>query len=134
MSGLLITASLIGEFAPFVALVPAGQFDLWDLPQGTPLPSAVGTRISRTEHQFLAAQSAWLVTERVQWTVRAANGEQRQAILKAVRDACRDRVGAIAGYAGVAVLLAGEGPDFKDADAAIYMGSTDLRVSFTEPA
>lgn len=134
MSGLLITAALLGDHAPFTALVPNDNWDLWKLPEGTGLPSTVGKRVSRIEHQFLAAQQAYLVTERVQWTVRSSSGEERAAILKAIRDANRDKTGTIAGFAGVAVLLAGDGPDFDDDDAAIYMGSTDLRVSFTEPA
>ena len=134
MSGLEIIGALLDAYQPFGALVPSGNFDFWQLPTGAGVPSVVGTRISRTEVPFLSVQSVQLVTERTQWTVRANSGAERGAILRAIRDACRTKTGSIAGYDGVAVLLAGDGPDFKDDEAALYMGSTDIRVSFREPA
>lgn len=134
MSGLEIVGALLDAHAPFGSLVPVGNFDFWELPQGTGLNSVVAHRLSRIEVQFLSAQSQTLVTERIQCTVRAGSGAAREAVLTAIRDGCRDKTGTIAGKLNVSVLLAGDGPDFKDDDAAIYMGSTDLRVSFTEPA
>ena len=134
MTGVEITGDLMAAAPAFAAAVPAGNFDYWDLPQGTGLPSVLLTRVSRVERQFLAAQPWQMVTERVQATVRAGSGAEREAILRTIRDACRDKRPTVQGLANVAVLLLGDGPDFKDDEAAIYMGSTDLRVSFTEPA
>ncbi len=134
MSGIAIVGSLLHASAPLIAQVPAGQIDAWELPQGTPLPSIVITRVSRTKRQFLAAQSVWMMTERIQATVRASNGAQRETIIDLIERACADRIGTIAGFASVAVLLAGTGPDFMDDAASIFMGSTDLRVSFNKPA
>lgn len=134
MTGIAITGELLAADAAFSAGVPAGNWDFWDLPQGTGLPSVLLTRVSRVEKQFLGAMPYQMVTERIQATVRSSSGEEREAIRKAIRNACRDKVGTIAGLSGVAVKLAGDGPDFKDPDAAIYIGSVDLRVSFNEPA
>lgn len=132
MSGVAIAGELLRANAALLAIVPAAQIKAWMLPEGTPNPSIVVTRVSRTKQQFLAAQAVWLVTERVQVTIRSSNGTQRQAILKAGERACADRTGTIAGFANVAVLLAGAGPDFMDDPATIFMGSFDLRVSFNE--
>ena len=133
MTGVEIVGDQLAADAAFAAAVPADQFDYWDLPQGTGVPSVLLTRVSRNEHPFLAAQPQRLVTERVQATVRAGSGAEREAILKTIRNACRDKLPVVDGVFNVSLLLAGDGPDFKDDEAAIYMGSTDLRVSFTEP-
>ena len=133
MSGVLIAGELLGSTASLTSVVPAAQIRAWKLPQGSPLPSILVTRVSRVKQQFLAAQRVWLVTERVQVTVRASNGVQREEIIRLVERACADRTGPIAGFAAVAVLLAGAGPVFQDDAAEIFMGSTDLRVSFNEP-
>ncbi|WCT75034.1 hypothetical protein PQ455_07415 [Sphingomonas naphthae] len=134
MSAVEIIGAVLAADAAFVAAVPEGQFDYWDLPQGTPLPSVLLTEISRVEPPALSGKTLGPVIERIQATVRANSGEERKAILDLIRDACRGRTGTIAGCLNVAVLLAGDGPQFKDADAAIYIGSTDLRVSFIKPA
>ena len=134
MSGLTIVGALLDDHAPFGVAVPASNFDLWKLPQGAGLPNVVGTRVSRVEKQFLSAQTMRLVTERIQLTVRANSGEEREAITATIRDACREKTGTIAGFTNVAALLAGDGPDFEVEDEAIYIGSTDVRVTFVEPA
>jgi hypothetical protein len=134
VSGVDVVGQLLAADDAFTAAVPEGNWDYWDLPQGTGLPSVLLTRVSRAERQFLAAQPQQMVTERVQATVRAGSGADREAVLTAIRDACRDKRPPVTGLSDVSVLLAGDGPDFKDDEAAIYMGSTDLRVSFTKPA
>lgn len=134
MSGVLIVGELMRAFQPLTAEVPVAQIKAWKVPQGTPLPSVVLTRVSRAARQLLAEEAFRLVTERVQGTAHAASGLQREAILKLMRRACADKRGTIAGFTNVSVLLAGGGPDFMDDAASIFMGSEDLRVSFNEPA
>jgi hypothetical protein len=134
MTGVEIVGDLLAIDTAFGAAVPAGNFDYWDLPQGTGLPSVLLTRVSRTERLFLSAQPQNLVADRVQATVRASSAAEREAILATIRDACRHKHPTAQGVSNVAILLDGDGPDFKDDDAAIYIGSTDLRVSFSEPA
>jgi hypothetical protein len=123
MSGVLI----VGE-------LPSPQIKAWKLPQGSLLPSLLVTRISRTERVMLDGSSLQTVSERVQVTVRAGNGVDREAILGLASTACSGKVGTIAGFDNVAVTNAGTGPDFMDDAASIFMGSVDFRVSFNEPA
>jgi hypothetical protein len=134
MSGVVIAGGLLHAHAPLVAVVPRAQIKAWQLPLGAELPSIMIKRVSRTEHQFLAEQRVRLVTERVQATIRAAYGEQRSTIEGLIRAAWAGKSGTISGFANVAVLLAGTGPDFEDEAATIFMSSVDARVSFNEPA
>jgi hypothetical protein len=134
MSGVRIMGELIRGSAPIVEIVPLAMIKAWKLPSGATVPSVLLTRVSRAKKQFLTAQAVWLVTERVQATVRAANGEQREQILGLIERAGSDKIGTIAGFANVAVLSAGGGPDFNDDAASIFMGSHDFLVSFNEPA
>jgi hypothetical protein len=134
MSGVLITGALLHADAPLLATVPAEWIVAWTLPQGAPANAIVVTRISRTEDQMLAPEPLRRVNERVQVTIRAADGEMRATIERLARSACADRVGTIAGFEKVSVLLAGGGPDFMDDPASIFLTSFDLRVSFLELA
>jgi hypothetical protein len=134
VSGVLIAGDLLLASGALTAKVPPDRIKAWALPQGTPVPSLVVTRISRVKYQFLARQNVNLVTERVQVTVRASSGAEREEILRLGGKACDDRTGTIAGFANVAVLPAGEGPDFMDDTGTVFMGSFDLRISFNEPS
>lgn len=134
MSGVTIAGEVLRGHAPLIALVPIERIVAWKLPQGSPVPSIVATRVSRADRVMLDGTTLRSVTERVQLTVRAGNGAAREAVLRAARAACNGRTGTIAGFANVAVMLAGTGPDFMDDAASIFMGSIDLRVSFNEPA
>lgn len=134
MSGVLIAGELLRGAAAVTDLVVPTLIKAWVLPEGSPPPSIVVTRPSRAKHQFLDEQEVWLITERVQVTVRAASGEGRVAILRAAERACVDKVGTIAGFHDAAVTYAGGGPDFMDVSGTIFMGSFDLRISFNEPA
>ncbi len=134
MSGVAIVGELLTASAPLTAEVPAAQIKAWKLAQGSALPSIIVTRVSRIKRQFLAAQAVWMMTERVQVTVRTASGQHRETILRLAERACADRYGTIAGFDSTSVLLAGTGPDFMDDAASIFMGSVDFRVSFNEPA
>ena len=134
MSAVRIIGELMLAFEPLTSIVPETAIKAWALPQGAGLPSLVANRISRVRVQFLAATQVWMVTERVQVTARSGSGSQREQILKLVERACADQTGMIAGFENVAVLAAGGGPDFNDDAASIFMGSTDFRVSFNEPA
>lgn len=134
MSGVLIAGELLLASSALAAIVPPAHTKAWELPDGTPPPSLVATRVSRTKHQFLAAEQVWLVWERVQITARASSGQARAEILRLAERACADQIGTIAGFDNVAVLSLGGGPDFKDDSGLIFMGSVDLHVSFNEPA
>ncbi|MCZ4341517.1 hypothetical protein O4H52_07890 [Sphingomonadaceae bacterium G21617-S1] len=134
MSGVRIAGALLRANAPFLAIVPLASVKAWKLRQNTQPPSAVATRISRTKLQLLDAQDTWLVTERVQITIRARSGDQREKLIRLGERACVDKFGTIGGFENVSVISSGAGPDFEDDSGTVFMGSFDLRVSFNEPA
>ena len=133
MSGVLIAGGIFRSSAALTAVVPAANIKAWALPQNSPARSILVTKISRVEVQFLAEQGVNLVTERVQATIRAESGVAREDMILKARAAARMETGTVAGFENVAVLLAGDGPDFMDDSQTIFMGSIDLRVSFNEP-
>ena len=134
MSGVMIAGELLRGSTPLTDVVPAAQIKAWQLPQTMTGKSIVVKRVNRKKHQFLDAQQVWLVTERIQATVRATSGEDRETIIRLAERACADRIGTIAGFDNVAVLSAGAGPDFMDEAGLLFMGSFDLQISFNEPA
>lgn len=134
MSGVTIAGELLRGSVPLISFVPVAQIKAWELPQGTTGRSIVVKRVSRRKHQFLDEQQVWMVTERVQATVRADSGIDRETIIRLGERACADKTGTIAGFTDVAVLALGAGPDFKDDANTVFMGSFDLQISFNEPA
>lgn len=134
MSGVTIVGALLQADNAMTASIPAEWIVAWMLPQGAPANAIVVERVSRTEWQPLAGEPTRLVTERVQINIRAASGRERVEIETLARHAVADKVGTIAGFTNVAVLLAGGGPDFMDDAASIFLTSFDVRVSFNEPA
>jgi hypothetical protein len=134
MSGVAIAGELLRGSMALTTFVPVAQIKAWELPQGTTGKSIVVKRVSRRKHQFLDAQQVWLVTERVQATVRAGSGADRETIVRLGERACADKTGTIAGFGNVAVQALGAGPDFMDEAGTVFMGSFDLQISFNEPA
>jgi len=133
MSAVKIIRALLLADAPMLALVQATGIICGMVPQGTPLPAVAITEVSGTDHKSLKPGAYARSTSRVQVTVMVGSYPAQKAILSAVRHACRDKVGTIAGINGVAVLLDSKGPDFNDPDAGFYMQSQDFQVSFIEP-
>ncbi|MDP3650902.1 MAG: DUF3168 domain-containing protein [Rhodoferax sp.] len=133
MSGVKIIRALLAADAALTALVPAVRIVAGVVPQGTALPAVAITEVSRVDINALKPGAYARSTSRVQVTVMAASYPMQKQILGAVRHACRDKVGTIAGVGGVSVLLDSTGPDFNDSDTGFYMQSQDFKVSFIEP-
>ena len=134
MSGLIIIRALLTQTAPLVALVPATQIAAGVMPQNSPLPAIALTDISSTDRTTLRGQAVVKVTERVQITVIAKTLPELKTVMAAVRHACRNRVGNLAGFAGSTCRLDGKGPDFSDAEAQFCMQTQDTLVTFNEVA
>jgi hypothetical protein len=134
MSGVAIVGELLRGDQGLTAMLPVTAIVAWVLPQGSAANALVLSRVSRTELQLLAGEAKRRVTERVQVTIRAKSGRERTLIERLARIATADKIGTIADFEGVAVLLAGGGPDIMDDAASIFLSSFDLRVSFLEPA
>lgn len=133
MSAVKIIRTLLLADPAMIALVPAVRVIAGIIPQGTALPAIAITEVSRVDHQSLKPGSQAHCTSRVQVTVVAGSYPVKKTLLGAVRHACRDKIGTIAGVSGVAVLLDGTGPDFDDTDTGFSMQSQDFKVGFTEP-
>lgn len=133
MSAIKVIRALLAADAAVLALVPATRIVAGVLPQGTALPALAITEVSRTDRNILHPGSTARSTARVQVTAIAASYATQKTLLQAVRHACRDKIGTVAGVPGVAVLLDGTGPDFNDSDTAFFMQTQDFMVGYTEP-
>lgn len=133
MSAVKIIRALLLADAATLALVPATRIIAGVLPQGTTLPALAVTEVSGTDHKSLKPGAYARSTSRVQVTVVCSSYPAQKTLLAAVRHACRDRLGSVAGINGVAVLLDSKGPDFNDDSAGFYMQSQDFSVSYIEP-
>jgi hypothetical protein len=133
MSAIKVIRALLAADAALLALVPAERIVAGVLPQGTTLPALAITEVSRTDRNILHPGSHGRSTARVQVTAITASYPAQKALLQAVRHACRDKIGTVAGVPGVAVLLDGTGPDLNDSDTGFYMQTQDFMVGYTEP-
>lgn len=133
MSGVKIIRALLLADVAALAQVPAARVIAGKLPQGTTLPAVSITEVGRVDRKVLKAGANSHCTARIRATVITASYPAQKALLSAVRHACRDKVGVIAGIGGVSVLLDGTGPDFDDPDTSFYMQTQDFKVSYTEP-
>lgn len=136
MSGVAIIGALLGRCAEYLAIVPAARTAAGALPIGSLLPATVVKKISGADVQYLADLGP--CRQRVQVSVRAADYETKDRLIPIVKAACAGFTGEIetevGTFAAVAVLSAGEGPDFDDGEAGIYQGSHDFMVTFTPAA
>lgn len=132
MSGVSIIAALIEADAGLLATVPVAQIKAGRLPDETPLPAVLIRHVSMVEQQMLRRGDVVHTIERISVAVRAGKYQQPAEILKLVRGACAGKTGTIAGFANVAVLTAGTGPDVNG-PANSFERTQDFRVSFDAP-
>lgn len=133
MSGINIINALLTADAAVTALVPATRIGAGVLPARTTLPAIGLAIISKVDRNIASPAAKVVVTERIQVTVMANDYPAKQALLAAVRKACRDQHGTIATFAGVAVLTDGAGPDFQsEGGSGIYLQSQDFKVTYSE--
>jgi hypothetical protein len=123
-----IGALLMGDY-DVVQRVPAARIKAGGLPQGIALPAIAVTRVSRVGNDPLRGGASRSV-ERVQVTVMAPDYDTQTEVLRRILAACEGKAGTIAGAPNVSVTSAGGGPDFRDAEASIWSGSEDFRVSY----
>ena len=127
----IIRALLVGD-AALLALVPEERIVADDLGIGIVLPAIAITSVSWVERKVLKPGVSRHVTERVQVDVMAKRVPEKKAVLRAVRAAAADFIGAAAGLTDVSVQLDSAGPDITDDQASIRIGSQDFMVGFTE--
>jgi hypothetical protein len=103
------------------------------IPQGTPLPAVAYNHISTVERTTVAMnETTTLCTSRIEVAVQAKTYPSQKEVLKAVRKACKNKSGVIAGITVHSVTVDTVGPDMRDDDAGIYMQTQDFKVTYTE--
>lgn len=133
MDGIAVIRALLVGDASLTALVPSTDIIGDELPLGTSLPAIAITTVYGHDRNVPSPGPNRHVDERVQVSVAAATQPQKKEILRAVKAAAADYIGAIAGLTNVTVQTAGTGPDFFDNQASIRFGSQDFIVGYTEP-
>jgi hypothetical protein len=133
MSAEKVLNALLKADAALVALVGADNIFPGVIPQGTELPAVAYNHISTVERTTLAMNESKVVTtSRIEVAVQAKTYPSQKAVLAAVRAACKNRQGTIAGVYVHSVLRDTVGPDMRDDDAGIYMQTIDFKVTFDE--
>lgn len=132
MSAVRIIRALLLVDAAVLAVVPGERVFAGIIPQGTPSPCLAITEVSRVDASPVKAGATSRCLSRVQVTVVAKSYPDQKSLLAAVRHACRDKVGSVAGVDGVTAHLDSTGPDFSDPDTGFYMQSQDFKVGFIE--
>lgn len=132
MSGVDIIGTLLAGHEPLVTVVPPTSIKQGRLPDGVPLPALLIRTTASNEWQALSRGSSVPTTDLVSVAVRAKSYREQKAVMKLIVAACAGRTGTIAGFANVAVLTAGAGPDVSG-PADSYEQTQDFRVSFDAP-
>lgn len=130
--GVAAVRQLLVAHAPLLALVPAARIQAGVLPIGTALPAISITSVSKNDRNLPNPGAYRHVSERVQVTGMAATYPSQKQILALIRKAAADKLPTVVGLIGVTVHTEVAGPDFMDDAASIYIGTQDLRVTYSE--
>lgn len=115
-----------------ILTVPAARQFSGVIPLGIALPAIGLNHISSVRHRTVGSGVDPFTTTRVQVTVHADTYPNLRAVLALVRTALPKRPGTVNGCAIDSILIDGEGPDFRNDTAGIYMRSQDVIVRFNE--
>lgn len=132
MSDVKAVRWLLANNAPLNAVVPAERIQGGVLPQGTALPAIVVSRISSVRRHNVSGLTDTFCTSRVQVTVFAKDYPDQKRVQALIPAALPRSRGVINGVKVDAILSDIEGPDFRDDEAGIFMGSHDFIVKFNE--
>lgn len=136
MSAEAVIYALLAGAGPVTAIVGDRIYPEF-LPLDKALPALVYDQISRVERNAVSlAQPTVKVVSRIQVTALVPEKAypQKKALLAAVRAACANRLGTIAGVADVTTDAGTWGPDLRDAELAISSQSIDFMVTFNQAA
>lgn len=133
MDGVAAVRSVLLADAAMMGLVPAASLVAGMLPLGFALNAVSIQSVSKVDRNIPAPGAARHVRERVQVTVHARNYPQQKELLRAVRHAAADRINpVVVGISAVTIHTDSAGADFVSEDAAIWMGTQDFLVTYTE--
>lgn len=123
---------LLKTNAALIAVVPAASIYSGVIPHGIATTCIGLNHISSVRHRTTNSGVDEFCTSRVQVTVHADLYETLPAVLALVRAALPKRPGTVNGCAIDSILIDGEGPDFRNDAAGIYMRSQDVLVRWNE--
>lgn len=132
MNARIIARWVLRQDAGLIALVPVARIYAGNIPSGAASPAVGLNIVSSSEHQPVSGGRSAKVTSRIQATIRAKDTQSLDAVMKQLRLAARNFVGAVPGVPGVtSVTLLDEGPDFE-AEGNFIIQTQDLRVIWTD--
>lgn len=134
MSAEIVMRALLHGSAAVTALI--GPDGLWieEAPLGSPLPLLILEQVSRVERRTVARkESVLLVTARMQVTALANTYAEKKVLLAAVRQACGNALGTVAGITGVCTRADVTGPDVRDNQRGVSAQAQDFIVICHEP-
>ena len=131
MSAVNAVQYLLAHNSGLLAVVPIGQIWAGLIPAGTAVPAVCVTHVS-TVRKNMVSESARVCTSRVQVSVMASTYKQQGEVLALVRAALPRSRGTVNSVKLESILLDSEGPDFRNDDAGLFLGSIDYMVTFTE--
>lgn len=132
MSDVKVVRYLLANNSGLIAVVPATKIMAGVIPQGTVLPAIAVSHVSTVRQQLISAGVTQLCTSRVQITVHARTYVEQKSVLALVRSALPRTHGAVSGVNVDSLVHNLDGPDFRDDEAGIFMGSVDYMVTFNE--
>lgn len=132
MEGVAALRQVLVANGALTALVPATRIQAGDMPEGTVLPAISLTRVSSTDRNLPNPGANRHVRDRVQVNVMASTYPQQREVLAAVRAAAADQFPTVSGLLRVTIHTDGAGPDFRNEQASIFLGSQDFIVTYSE--
>lgn len=134
MSAEIVMKALLQGSAAVTALVGVDGIWVEEAPLGASLPLLILEQISRVERRTVARNEAvLLVTSRMQVTALAKTYPQKKELLNAVRQACGNALGTVAGITGVCTRADVTGPDVRDDQRGVSAQAQDFIVICHEP-
>ena len=132
MSDVKVIRYLLANNTALTNVVAATKIMPGVIPQGTTLPAIAVSHISTVRAKEVAKGATEYCTSRVQITVQTKDYPTQKSILALVRAALPRTRGTINGVSVDRVMHEIDGPDWRDDDAGIFMGSVDYIVGFNE--
>ncbi|QIL71668.1 DUF3168 domain-containing protein [Diaphorobacter sp. HDW4B] len=123
-----VIMALLKVDAALVALLPVECMFFGDIPQTASFPALACTNISDVDEHAISG-NVMLQTARVQVTVAAKDYPTKERLIGAVRGACDNKRGLIAGITVRNVRSDGIGPDLDNKDAGIFGRTIDFLVT-----
>jgi len=134
MSAEIVMSALLSDSAAVTALIGADGLYIKESPLDAPLPLLILEQVSRVERRTVARREVkLLVTSRMQVKALAATYPEVKALLTAVRQACGNALGVVAGVTGVTTRCDVTGPDFHDDQRGVSEQAQDFIVVCHEP-